>query len=182
LKLPQTDYARLHPLSEVAAIEFISSLTLLQSIVSILLELLDAVILVSPDATSEAFTGDDSRVLETARGCGFALIYGFTGILLPFYRELEYRTNAADEATRSQGAHARLLLLRNQIHEMALQGARDIAKGLGYVPPFAHQTPTLWRFLSAWADFCIEEADFYAAASPELLQILEAYVQALPAV
>ncbi|KAJ7267333.1 hypothetical protein C8J57DRAFT_1717722 [Mycena rebaudengoi] len=143
------DYPRSHPLSEAAVIDFISSLTVLQSILSILLEPLDTMILCSPPPDDAVFNGVGSTVIASARACGFSIVLGFTQLLLPFYRELEWRTNAADAAVGNQYSHARLLLLRNQMHETVVVGAGLFGKGIGYLPPMVHQAHTQWAALAA---------------------------------
>ncbi|KAJ7205666.1 hypothetical protein C8J57DRAFT_1734606 [Mycena rebaudengoi] len=167
------DYARSHPLSEAAVIDFISSLTTLQSVLSILLEPLDATILCSPSSLDAGFNGVGGSVTATARACGFGIIIGFTGLLLPFYRELERRTNAADAAMGNQHSHARLLVLRNQTHEMVVLSAALFGKGVSYLPPMVHQAHRHWAALAAWVEFCLDEADVTIVPFPQHLKVLE---------
>jgi hypothetical protein len=119
-----------------------------------------------------------NSVDAVVRLCGFVTILGFTGILLPFYRELERRINVSYNATaHSQHACGRLLLLRNQAREMSLHAARSLAKGLGYLPRLAHMTHMLWLFLAEWAEFCLDEADAPIVVAPEDMHVLlKAYV------
>ncbi|KAJ7290429.1 hypothetical protein C8J57DRAFT_1275878 [Mycena rebaudengoi] len=167
------DYARSHPLSEAAVIGFISSFTILQGILSILLEPLDAMILSSPPLSDAVFNGVRSSAAAAARACGFGIVLGFTGLLLPFYRELERRTSAADAAVGNQYSHARLLILRNQTHEMVVLSAGLFGKGVGYLPPMVHQAHTYWAALAAWAEFCLDDADVSIVHSTQHLKVLE---------
>jgi hypothetical protein len=169
------DYARSHPLSEAAVIGFISSFTILQGILSILLEPLDAMILSSPPLSDAVFNGVRSSAAAAARACGFGIVLGFTGLLLPFYRELERRTSAADAAVGNQYSHARLLILRNQTHEMVVLSAGLFGKGVGYLPPMVHQAHTYWAALAAWAEFCLDDADVSIVHSTQHLKVLEEY-------
>lgn len=179
--LIQPDYARLYPLSEAAVIEYISSLTTIQSILSILLEPVDAMLATSsPPICGTFFNGVGSTVNGTVRACGFSLVVGFTDIILPFYRELELRVNAANAEGANQHTHARLLLLRNQTHEMTVLGARLFGKAIAYLPPLVHQIHTQWVSLAAWAEFCLEEANVSIVPFPQHIKVLEAYVLTPP--
>ncbi|KAJ7290340.1 hypothetical protein C8J57DRAFT_340486 [Mycena rebaudengoi] len=174
------DYARLHPLSEAAVISYISSLTNLQSILSILLEPVDAMVLTSsPPMSGVYYNGTGCTVDATARECGFNLVIGFTDILLPFYRELELRVNADNAAGFTENTHARLLLLRKQTHRMAVLGARLFGKAIGYLPPLVHKAHTQWFALAAWAEFCLDEANASIVPFPEHIKVLEAIVSKL---
>ncbi|KAJ7290446.1 hypothetical protein C8J57DRAFT_1275901 [Mycena rebaudengoi] len=174
------DYARLRPLSEAAVISYISSLTALQSILSILLEPVDTMVLTSsPPMSGVFYNGAHCTVNSMARACGFSLVIGFTDILLPFYRELELRVNADNTAGSNKHAHARLLLLRNQAHEMAVLGARLFGKAIGYLPPLVHRAHTQWVSFAAWAEFCLDEANGSVVPFPEHIEVLEAIASKL---
>jgi hypothetical protein len=150
---------------------------MLQSIVAFLIEKIDATLLDPMASTSMVLNGVGTTSVDaTVRLCAFGITLGFTGILLPFYRELEHRINTADVTVRTQHTHGRLLLIRNQTREMVLDGARTFAKGIRYLPPFAHQTHLQWLFLAAWAEFCLDETDASAVVSPEDIEVLETYV------
>ncbi|KAJ7279305.1 hypothetical protein C8J57DRAFT_132202 [Mycena rebaudengoi] len=140
------------------------SLSIVQTILSLLFEQIDAVVL---DYSTSMVSNS-----ATARQCGFAIALGFTSILLPFYRELERRINAPDVAT-DQNTLGRLFLLCNQARNMACLGARHLAKGIGYLPPLTHHTHTQWLYLTAWAEFCLDEAGASLAVSPEDIHALE---------
>ncbi|KAJ7205658.1 hypothetical protein C8J57DRAFT_369441 [Mycena rebaudengoi] len=164
------DYARSHPLSEAAVIDFISSLTTLRSIHTIILEPLDALILCSPPTVDATLTGVGSNLTAT---CGFGIVLGFTELLLPFYRELQRRTNAANTAVGNEHSHAPLVLLRNQTHEMVVLAAGLFGKGLRYLPPMVHHAHTQWASLAAWAEFCLDEVDDSVVPFAQHLQMLE---------
>ncbi|KAJ7243350.1 hypothetical protein C8J57DRAFT_63952 [Mycena rebaudengoi] len=153
------DPARLYPLSEGAVLDLMGSLSVVQTILSLLFEQIDAVVLDYLTSTSIVSNG------VTARRCGFAIALSFTSILLPFYRELERRINAPD-VVADQNTLGRLLLLRNQARDMARLGARHLAKGIGYLPPLTHHTHTHWLHLAAWAEFCLDEAEVSPPCPP----------------
>ncbi|KAJ7279625.1 hypothetical protein C8J57DRAFT_1570560, partial [Mycena rebaudengoi] len=100
--------ARLRPLSEAAVISYISSLTTLQSILSLLLEPVDAMVLTSSPPMSGVYYNDTGcTVNATARECSLNLVIGFMDLLLPFNRELELRLNADNVAGFTEHTHAR---------------------------------------------------------------------------
>ncbi|KAJ7655805.1 hypothetical protein DFH06DRAFT_1200944 [Mycena polygramma] len=170
------DYARVTPLSEGAVIKFLSSLSLMHSILSILLEQVDAAITSATDNHSP-FILEDTNVDVVARASAYAAVFGFTGLVLPFYRELEYRENN-DQPGQSERTRERLRLLRVQAHEMAVLGARELVRSLRYLPRI-HYTPAHWTTISDWADFCAEEAESRAALSPESARDLETILNEL---
>ncbi|KAJ7275737.1 hypothetical protein C8J57DRAFT_1714294 [Mycena rebaudengoi] len=168
------DHPRLYPLSEAAVLDFMGSLSIIQTILSLLIEQVDAALLESLTSVNMPYNGVSTNSVDAVvRLCGFVTILGFTGILLPFYRELERRINVSYNATaHSQHACGRLLLLRNQAREMSLHAARSLAKGLGYLPRLAHMTHMLWLFLAEWAEFCLDEADAPIVVAPEDMHVL----------
>ncbi|KAJ6472669.1 hypothetical protein C8R47DRAFT_1145803 [Mycena vitilis] len=170
------DYARVSSLSEGAVIKFLSSLSLMHSILSILLEQVDAAITSATDNHSP-FILEDTNVDVVARASAYAAVFGFTGLVLPFYRELEYRENN-DQPGQSERTRERLRLLRVQAHEMAVLGARELVRSLRYLPRI-HYTPVHWATISDWADFCAEEAESHAALSPENARDLETILNEL---
>ncbi|KAJ6465394.1 hypothetical protein C8R45DRAFT_1079891, partial [Mycena sanguinolenta] len=96
------DYPRLNPLSESAVVKFLSSLTLLHSILSLLLARVDSAI-GPPPHTRTPVRYDDQSVESAARTCGYGLIIGFVGLVLPFHRELERRCDdEGDPRTRER--------------------------------------------------------------------------------
>ncbi|KAJ7119730.1 hypothetical protein C8R44DRAFT_982384 [Mycena epipterygia] len=164
------DYPRLSPLSEAAVIEFLSALSLLHSILSLMLDRIDTVI---SSATSRnrsqnqaIFLGDSPNIESIARACAYGAIVGFTGLVLPFYRELELR--GTDDAQQNLRTRERMRVLRTQVHEMTTVGGRALARGLRYLPTI-HYTPVLWSNLYQWAEFCADEAD----ATPECARDLQ---------
>ncbi|KAF7334474.1 Zn(2)-C6 fungal-type domain-containing protein [Mycena venus] len=169
------DYARVNPLSEGAVIKFLSSLSLMHSVLSLLLDRVDAAITSATDNDSP-FILEDTNVDVVARACAYTAAFGFTGLVLPFYRELEYRENS--DVVQNQRTRDRLRLLRAQAHEMTVQGARELVRSLRYLPKI-HYTPVHWATISAWAEFCVQEAESGTAVSPESARDLETILNEL---
>ncbi|KAJ6465384.1 hypothetical protein C8R45DRAFT_1022999 [Mycena sanguinolenta] len=146
------DHARLNPLSEVAVIKFLSSLTVLHSIVSSLLARVDSAI-GPPPHTRTPIRYNEQCVDFTARSCGYGIIVGFVSLVLPLYRELELRCNEEGDPRKRE----RMRLLRMQAREMVVTGLHEFTRVLQY-SPLLHYTPVNWRFLYPCAEFCIEAA------------------------
>ncbi|KAJ7032820.1 hypothetical protein C8F04DRAFT_1396463, partial [Mycena alexandri] len=108
----------LSQLSEGAVIKFLSPLALIHSVLSLLLERVDAAI-TSATETRSPFILEGAGVDVVARASAYAVVFGFTGLVLPFYRELLYREGCASEV-QNQRTRDRLRLLRVQAHEMAV--------------------------------------------------------------
>ncbi|KAF7335219.1 Zn(2)-C6 fungal-type domain-containing protein [Mycena sanguinolenta] len=128
------DYPRLNPLSEVAVIKFLSSLTLLHSVVSLLLARVDSAI------------GPPSAHPHTH----------------PIWRSVRRLYSAQlrirpHHWLRDPRTRARMRLFRMQAREMAVSGLHELACALRYLPPL-HYTPVNWRILYPWAEFCVEAA------------------------
>ncbi|KAJ7119728.1 hypothetical protein C8R44DRAFT_878130 [Mycena epipterygia] len=107
-----------------------------------------------------------SRALRAPAPTPYGAIVGFTGLVLPFYRELELR--GTDDAQQNPRTRERMRMLRTQAHEMAVLGGRGLARGLRYLSRI-HYTPVLWSNLYQWAEFCADEAD----ATPECARDLQ---------
>ncbi|KAJ7074520.1 hypothetical protein C8F01DRAFT_1100739 [Mycena amicta] len=188
------DYPRLDRLSEAAVLNLTTSLTLMQSIVLILLERVDSALLSSVPAketktrtrqganasTSTRFSLvqppapsiiDNTSVEGAARAAAHSLTFGFTGLVLPLYRELEHRETSDAGLISSSGSmvsssagertRERLRLMHVQVHEMAIGAAKLLARGFRYLPR-VHYAPMRWSAMCAWAEFSVEEAEVRA--------------------
>ncbi|KAJ7115425.1 hypothetical protein C8R44DRAFT_794633 [Mycena epipterygia] len=146
------DYARANPLSEQATIQFLSSIFLVHSVLSLLLDRVDAAI---TSATNDRtpFLLDDANVDRIARTCAYGATLGFTELILPFYHELEQRSAVEEPRVRE-----RMQLLRTQAHQLAMLGARAFVRTIRLLPAI-HYTPVYWRHVYAWAEFCAAETD-----------------------
>ncbi|KAK7018459.1 Zn(2)-C6 fungal-type domain-containing protein [Favolaschia claudopus] len=158
------DYARLSPLSESAVLNFLSALSLMHSVLALLLDHVDRVI-ANNDQTSPFVLED------TARTCAYGAIFGFSGLVQPFYRELKYR-EASEAGSQTQSTYDRFRFLHAQAHEMAILGARQIARGIRYLPK-GHFTPVHWSCIFGWAEFCVEEMESGAPPSSDFIHDLE---------
>ncbi|KAJ7032818.1 hypothetical protein C8F04DRAFT_1396462 [Mycena alexandri] len=167
------DYARTNPLSESAIISFISSLVQMHTALTLILDHVDA----SIDPLSN---NNSPLVLDNvARTCAYGSIFGFIGLVLPFYRELQYR-ETCDAEVLGYHTRNRLLLLCAQAHELAVLGVRELARCLRYLPK-VHYMPVHWSTIFTWAEFCAEEAESVSAAglSPECARDIEIIVNEL---
>ncbi|KAJ7916102.1 hypothetical protein B0H13DRAFT_1871549 [Mycena leptocephala] len=153
------DFARTNPLSEVAVLNFLGSLSKIHSTLSLLLDRIDMV--TTPPGNNPPATLEDASTDAVARAAAYGGSFGFSGLVLPFYRELQYR-ETSDGAPQSERTRERLRLLRAQAHDMAVIGARELARGIRYLPKI-HYSPVHWCTIRAWAEFAVEEADMNGA-------------------
>ncbi|KAJ7820336.1 hypothetical protein B0H14DRAFT_2833953 [Mycena olivaceomarginata] len=164
------DYARLSPLSEGAVLNFLSSLSLMHSILCLLLDHVDRVIA----------TADKSPPLileDMSRTCAYGAIFGFTGLVLPFYRELAHR-ETSDVQVYNQSTYDRLCFLRAQAHDIAMLAVRQMARAIRYLPKI-HYMPVHWKTVLGWAEFCAEEVESGGPLSPQFMQDLETITKEL---
>ncbi|KAJ6458956.1 hypothetical protein C8R47DRAFT_144078 [Mycena vitilis] len=156
------DFARTKPLSEAAVLNFLGSLSKPHSMLSLILDRID-MITTAPDSSPPAAL-DDSSFEGIVRASAYGDCFGFSGLVLPFYRELQYRgTN--DAAPQSKRTRARMQTLRTQAHAMTVFGARELARGIRYLPKI-HYSPVHWSTIRAWAEFVADEADADASSPP----------------
>nr|GAT48560.1 predicted protein [Mycena chlorophos] len=179
------DYPRLERLSEAAVLNFINALTLMQSIVLILLEKIDAALIsagpgVGMGVPPPPTVLDNTSVDGTARAAGHALTFGLAGLVLPLYHELRHRDTTDTASSSLNDAHnntrlnlsltfshertrSRFRLMHAQVHEMAVHEmavstARVFVRGLAYLPR-VHYAPMHWASVCTWAEFCVAEAE-----------------------
>ncbi|KAJ7501917.1 hypothetical protein B0H11DRAFT_2275079 [Mycena galericulata] len=163
------DYARLKPLSETAVIRFLTNLSVLHSIVSLLLDRIDEILAPPVDGTLFRVTMDAESV---ARRCVYTMVLAFASLVLPFYREIEGR------ADPDNWAPDRMQALRVQARDMAILGARIVVRGLRYLPSL-HYTPVHADTVLAWAEFCAEDAAGWACVPQEGARDLETLLREL---
>ncbi|KAJ7474371.1 hypothetical protein B0H11DRAFT_2035169, partial [Mycena galericulata] len=128
------DYARLTELSEVAVMSFLSSLSLLHSILSLLLNRIDAAVTATEEDGAPFYIGADNESVMRATGCGCAL--SFASLVLP----------------------NRMQLLCAQVRDMAARGAHALARGYRYLHPI-HYGPVHAAAVLAWAEWCVEDSE-----------------------
>ncbi|KAJ7431607.1 hypothetical protein FB451DRAFT_1573681 [Mycena latifolia] len=168
------DRARLAPLSEAAVLRFLGSLATLHAITARQLDRVDAALarttMPMPPSDSNFADDDGTRFRRAASG----ILLGFPGLALPLHRELEAR--AAESHASSESAHteARMRLLRMQVRETAALGARELARGIRYLPPI-HYPYIPWRTLRDYAHFALDEAESAQIASPDQIRDLETF-------
>ncbi|KAJ6489910.1 hypothetical protein C8R45DRAFT_1073851 [Mycena sanguinolenta] len=130
------DFARTQPLSEVDILSFLGSLSKMHSILSLLLTHIN-------------------KTNPVPGSAPYMLTLAFSGLVLPFYRELQYRQSRATDDTPQD---KRLRLLREQAHDVAVLSAHEFARGMRHLPKI-HYLPFQWPTILAWAEFVVEEAD-----------------------
>ncbi|KAJ7029452.1 hypothetical protein C8F04DRAFT_1116436 [Mycena alexandri] len=160
------DLARLKPLSEPVVIKFLSALTTLHSVDSILLDRVAASIAdIDLAHTPTPIRGVPPTIDSAARSCALAAVIGFAGLVLPFYHELEQRL--PDEPR----ARERMRVFCAQARGFACEAAEELARVIRWLPGVQFP-PTSYRVLYAWADFAL-------GCAPEDTKDLEAITMEL---
>ncbi|KAF7290679.1 Zn(2)-C6 fungal-type domain-containing protein [Mycena indigotica] len=177
------DFARLEPISESIVIQFISSLSTMHNIISHIFERAEPMITPSFECPSVTVISENSGLELLVRVSLFSLVHGFTGLVLPFLRELEYRETAVSYiGLVDSGTRARLALLRTQTRRLAWDAASQVVKALKLLPP-VHNTPMQFLWIYSWAVFCLEDVEEAVTKeepiSAEMAWILEALSEEL---
>jgi hypothetical protein len=146
-------------------------LTLTHAILSHLLARADAIVAASgAEPEPKPFVLDEESSEDAiARRCAYGLVTGFTGLVLPLYRELELRV---DSREGSSLARDRMRLLVAQVREMARLAVRELARGIRYLPaaPFL---PVQRQILGDYAQFALEDAEAGSVVEPERVRDLQ---------
>jgi hypothetical protein len=144
---------RCSPLSESAVLQLLSSLSLNHTILSHLLARADAALAASAGPPRPwVFLLDRKSGDVVVRGCAYGLITGFTGLVLPLYRELELR---ADSGESSAHARARMRLLVSQARDLANLAVHELARLIRYVPA-VHYALVQRQTLRDYAHFALD--------------------------
>ncbi|KAF7329099.1 Zn(2)-C6 fungal-type domain-containing protein [Mycena kentingensis (nom. inval.)] len=182
------DHARLEPLAEGAVLRFLTSMTMLQSAMALLVERVDSVLENDPriQTPQPAITIEGTSADAGIRAAAYGVVFSYAGLILPFYRELELRAvwGVQSTTTDTTAARERMRLLRSQTRSLCLEGAREFAKALRRLPRVHYgPTPVQWRLVSSWAEFAVEEAEaesvLGAGVSPQMRDILDAFADEL---
>ncbi|KAJ7494269.1 hypothetical protein B0H11DRAFT_2003928 [Mycena galericulata] len=174
------DYARRHPIAEAAVINFIASLEILKSMISLFFgddfPAGDPIPGWFSDGRQKPYADD----AENIRTCAFAMSVGFTGLALALYREMEYRT-AAEECARiqTQSQWARIAVLRRQAQDMAARAVDDVPRTIPLLPSPPHMMHVSWTGIVGWAEFCLDEADAAGGVSPTRFIVFERIMDTL---
>ncbi|KAJ7347740.1 hypothetical protein DFH08DRAFT_152950 [Mycena albidolilacea] len=171
------DFARTNPLSEVAVLNLLDSLYKVHSILSLLLDRID--IVTNAPGANPPVVIQDASIDVVARAAAYGGCFGFSGLVLPLYRELQYR-DISDATPQSERTRDRMRMLRGQVHNLAVLGGRELARGIRYLPKI-HYSPTHWATTRMWAEFVAEQAELDGGAplSPEAARDLETFADAL---
>ena len=168
--LTPLDYARRHPVAEASVLTFISALSIMQSIISLLFSQAD--FQADSSISNESYNQHYSNRTKSLRSCAFIMSAGYTGLVLALHREMEHR--AADTATQSQWAQDRIALLRRQAHDMATRALEDVARTAALLPSHLHVTHVDSLGMIGWAQFYLNEAD-EGRVSPAHIALFQRY-------
>ncbi|KAJ7794148.1 hypothetical protein B0H14DRAFT_128472 [Mycena olivaceomarginata] len=173
------DYARRHPIAEAAVIQFLSSLSILQSIL--------AVVFTQPELSVD---GDllfyefpvKSPLLrregDQLRTCAFAMAIGFTALVLALHKEIEHRVATDAPTLQNRWLQERTAVIQRQVHEMASLAAGDVARTLQLLPSLPHLAHFEWSSIQDWADFCLAEAEMTGSVDPARAKVFETFIKA----
>ncbi|KAJ6512224.1 hypothetical protein C8R47DRAFT_689207 [Mycena vitilis] len=174
------DYARRHPIAEASVIKLLSSLSILQSIVTPILDQLQL-----------SFSGDLQLLCtssghplvrskeENLRSCVFAMSVSFTSLVLGLYREIEHRASSEVSKTQTQWLRERTAVLQRQVQEMAGVAVSDVARTLQLLPALPHVSHLEWGSIQEWSQFCLTEAATTGSIPPARVQVFESLIAAL---
>ncbi|KAJ7479687.1 hypothetical protein FB451DRAFT_1239611 [Mycena latifolia] len=166
------DYARRHPIAEASVITFISALSILESIISLLFGQhdfpTDPKQLSNESLQARHFGGRRNDADEHLRSCALAMSMGYACLVLALHHEMEYR--AAADATQHLTIHDsrryhRTALLRQQAHDMAADAVEHVVRSIQLLPAPPHIMHVDWSGVLGWAQFCLAEADAAGALS-----------------
>ncbi|KAJ7307656.1 hypothetical protein DFH08DRAFT_900792 [Mycena albidolilacea] len=166
------------PPSESATLQFLSSLSIIHTILSHLLTRADAVLaaLAATTSPSDAITplviDNSASDASIVRGCAYGIITGFAGLALPLYRELQQRVGVDSGDRNDLAAYARnerMRLLVAQAHRLAGLGVCELARAIRYLEA-VHFIPVQRRTLCNYAGFALDEAEAAAVVEPECVR------------
>ncbi|KAJ7447284.1 hypothetical protein B0H11DRAFT_2082838 [Mycena galericulata] len=182
------DFARRKPLDEFTVTEFLSALTLLHSIRSLLFDSggdLDQYRADPLFHSSPRTRGADVNL----RTCAYMMTSGPARLVLALHREFLHRASVRQAelpgggqvALAKQWAAERLDLLRRQTHQMTGFAAVEFGRALRFLPSLPHLTHVERGGLIAWAQFCLDEADAIGdvGAAPEHTLVMQTISDAL---
>lgn len=179
------DYARHHPVAQVAVVNVLASLSILQSILSLVLSEIPGFQGDGSGSPFRAFPAlqplERRSEDENVRAGAFAMAIGFTSLVLPLHQEMEHRAAAAAAAgagatqARDRWEQERADVLRRQVHELAGAAVDDVARALQLLPSVPHLAHIEWSNLQGWAQFILAEADAGVAVTPARIEVFEMY-------
>lgn len=157
------------PLSESAVLDFLSALSHLHAILSHMLARADAVLEHAEPPPQTAFVLDyNLSENNVVRGCAFGGVVGFTGLVFPFYRELELRADVGDLPCH---ARERMRLLVTQAREMVALGVRELARGIRHIPVVRY-LPVQRTTMLDYAQFALDQAEAISVVEPDRVRDL----------
>ncbi|KAJ7336277.1 hypothetical protein DFH08DRAFT_285472 [Mycena albidolilacea] len=171
------DYARRHPMAEAAVIQFLSSLSILQSIVTLILTQPEFSVAGDPlFYESPVQSPLIRRESDNVRACMFAMAVGFTGLALSLYKEIERRVSTDPPTMQNRWIQERMGTIQRQVHEMASLAAGDIARALQLLPSLPHFSHLDLSTIQDWADFYLADAAKTGSIDPARVKIFEIFI------
>ncbi|KAF7365268.1 Usp domain-containing protein [Mycena venus] len=174
------DYARRQPIAEAAVIQFLSSLSILQSILALVLTQLE--LPSDPQLLFFDFPGKDPvvrREEENLRSCAFAMTIGFTCLVLALHKEIEHRVSTDPPTLQNRWLQERTGVLQRQVHEMASLAVGDVARSLQLLPSLPHLAHLEWGSIHDWVEFCLAEVAATVTIEPTRAKFFETFITAL---
>ncbi|KAJ7044064.1 hypothetical protein C8F04DRAFT_1071477 [Mycena alexandri] len=163
------DYARRRPFALGAVMKFLSSLSILQSILTLVLDQLelcpDAELLFLDHQKPSSYHEENSL-----RACGFAVTAGFAGLVLALRSEIKYRTTTEAHTVDDRWLQERTDVLRRQVHELASFTVGMVVRAMRLLPSLPHLAHLGWIGVQDWAEFCLTEPT--GAVDPEVFKTL----------
>ncbi|KAJ7848016.1 hypothetical protein B0H14DRAFT_3867311 [Mycena olivaceomarginata] len=175
------------PPSESAAIQFLSSLSIIHTILSHLLTRADAALAAltattnPPDAIAPFVIDNSASEASIVRGCAYGIVMGFAGLALPLYRELQQRVGVDSGDRNDLAAYARnerMRLLVAQAHQIAGFGVCELARAIRYLEAM-HFVPVQRRTLCDYARFALDEAEAATVVEPECMRDIKTILDQL---
>ncbi|KAJ7769576.1 hypothetical protein DFH07DRAFT_938206 [Mycena maculata] len=175
------DFARRHPLDETSATEFLSALTILHSIRSLVFDQSD----LDSYPADPLFQSRHTRGAHVdLRTCAHMMTFASAKLVFALHSELSRRAALPMVASgrgvlTSQWAAERLDLLRRQAREMAGFAVEEVARAVRFLASLPHLTHLERGGLIASAQFCLDEGDAAGGVAPERAVAIEAISDAL---
>ncbi|KAJ7780568.1 hypothetical protein DFH07DRAFT_792749 [Mycena maculata] len=174
-------YARRQPLAEVDVVNFLASLSILQSIVALAFDSIPA-LNHDGEPTFPAFPVLSLALADAEanmRACAFAMAFGFTSLVLALHQEMEYRATVGAGAEEDRWAQERVGVLRRQAHELASVAVGDVMHALQLLPSLPHLVQVQASSIEGWAQFVLVEADAHGTVPSERVEVFEMLQSAL---
>ncbi|KAJ7175811.1 hypothetical protein C8R46DRAFT_1079581 [Mycena filopes] len=164
------DYARRRPLVHTAVINFLSSLSIIRLIVTLVLDELEfcpEAEMLFPDFYGK-LTG--RREVDNLRASSHALVLGL-------HHEMKHRTATEATTAEDRWLWERTDSLWRQSHEMTTFTVGVVARTIKLLPSLPHLAQIAWIGVPDWAEFCLSET--YTTRDATDVTVFQALIMAL---